>query len=233
MKKILVFDIFADYGHFKKPYTTTSPITYSFPSRTTIIGVIGAILGIEKNIVNEELSSENSNIALQILKPIKKIMIGHNLIDTKKAIKMARIKTRTQVKFEYVKDVKYRIYFQSDNEYYEKLKKLLENHQTVYSLSLGLSECLANYEYIGEYNISKKVGDTDIVSVVNTKFINFESVNFNTETEIFSDRFARDMKKDREVIEYSDIIFERNAKKIPLKNIEYYKVEDKGNIIFL
>ena len=48
MKKVLVFDIWSEYGHFKKPYTTTSPLTFSIPSRTALTGIIGAILGIEK-----------------------------------------------------------------------------------------------------------------------------------------------------------------------------------------
>ncbi|MFB3896899.1 MAG: CRISPR-associated protein Cas5, partial [bacterium] len=29
--KILVFDIWGDLGHFRKFYTTTSPLSFSFP----------------------------------------------------------------------------------------------------------------------------------------------------------------------------------------------------------
>ncbi|MDI3478645.1 MAG: CRISPR-associated protein Cas5h, partial [Thermoanaerobacterium sp.] len=29
--KSLIFDIYGDFGHFKKYYTTSSPLTFSFP----------------------------------------------------------------------------------------------------------------------------------------------------------------------------------------------------------
>ena len=47
-EKYLVFDISASYGHFKKPYTTTSPLTYSIPTRTAVTGIIAAMLGLGK-----------------------------------------------------------------------------------------------------------------------------------------------------------------------------------------
>ena len=46
--KVLVFDIWADYGHFRKFYTTTSPLTFSFPAPSTIAGILGAIYGAGK-----------------------------------------------------------------------------------------------------------------------------------------------------------------------------------------
>ena len=46
--KTLVFDIWADIGHFRKYYTTSSPLTFSFPSPPTIAGMLGAIIGSSK-----------------------------------------------------------------------------------------------------------------------------------------------------------------------------------------
>lgn len=232
MEKVLVFDIWGEYGHFKKPYTTTSPITYSIPARTTLAGMIGAIIGIEKNEVNSLLNPEKSNIALSIINPIKKTIISQNLIDTKKAKQMAKINGRTQIRFEYLKNVKYRIYYSGAD--YEKLKGHLENHTSEYTLSLGLSECLANYKYIGEHEIEKKIGNCQLTSVLNSKNILPENIDFSCGGEIFSDRFAREMKEDREVLEYSDLIFERRGKTIGIKNSEYYCIEKlKENIIFI
>jgi len=52
--KVLVFDIWGDYGHFRKFYTTTSPLTFSFPPPPTIAGILGAIYGTDKK-TNEYL----------------------------------------------------------------------------------------------------------------------------------------------------------------------------------
>jgi CRISPR-associated protein Cas5h len=45
--KVLVFDIWSDYAHFRRGYTTTSPLTYPFPTRTALTGIVAAILGLE------------------------------------------------------------------------------------------------------------------------------------------------------------------------------------------
>ncbi|MEW6070945.1 MAG: CRISPR-associated protein Cas5, partial [Candidatus Thermoplasmatota archaeon] len=42
----LVFTIKGQFAHWRKWFTTTSPLTYSFPPRTAVIGLIGAILGV-------------------------------------------------------------------------------------------------------------------------------------------------------------------------------------------
>ena len=46
--KILVFDIWGDYAHFKKIYATTSALTYVIPTKPSIYGYIGSIVGREK-----------------------------------------------------------------------------------------------------------------------------------------------------------------------------------------
>ena len=81
MSKVIVFDIWGNYAHFRKPYTTTSPLTYSIPSRTVLTGIIGAIMGIEKGKNNEILNYSNCNLSLKILNPIKKVLINQNLIN--------------------------------------------------------------------------------------------------------------------------------------------------------
>ena len=49
-KELLIFDIRGEYGHFRKYNTTTSPLTYSIPTRTAIAGILGAILGMEREV---------------------------------------------------------------------------------------------------------------------------------------------------------------------------------------
>ena len=49
-KGILIFDISSEFGHFRKYNTTTSPLSYSIPTRTAVAGILGAILGMEREI---------------------------------------------------------------------------------------------------------------------------------------------------------------------------------------
>ncbi len=84
MDKILKFKIWGDYAHFKKFYTTTSPLTFEFPPPPTIIGIISAIIGLDKNEYLEHFQNPDEfKIALSIQNPIKKVRWTQNLIDTK------------------------------------------------------------------------------------------------------------------------------------------------------
>ena len=135
MDKVLVFDIWGDLGHFKKPYTTTSPLSYAFPPRTTIAGMISAIIGLDKNEYADHFTKPISNIGIRIINPVKKIRISQNLIDTKTAKLFSKIRQRTQIRIEFIKDPKYRIYFQhQDTSLFKRLNVLLKGHESVYSL---------------------------------------------------------------------------------------------------
>lgn len=126
--KVLIFDLWGDYAHFRRGYTTTSPLTYPFPSRTTLAGILAAILGFQRDSYYEYFGKHNSAFALQILKPIKKIRINLNLIDTKTGFYLWDNKgQRTQIPFEFLKDAKYRVHvWIKDKEIFNDLKISLE-----------------------------------------------------------------------------------------------------------
>lgn len=235
--RILIFDIWGDYAHFKKPYTTTSPLSYSIPSRTIVTGIVGAILGNEKNKNNEMLNYKNANIALKIINSVKKSTLNQNLINTKVANSIFRMRKgsspRTQIKVEYLKNVKYRVYIDIFNdEVYQKLKYNLENHLSYYTCSLGLSENLANFNYLGEYKYSKKTGNIQIESVINLEQIDTKDIVIDIKKEYFTDRFPLEMNEEREVMKYGDILFERNGESISVENIEYIEIENGENILW-
>ena len=233
MKKVLVFDVWADYAHFRKYYTTTSPLTFSIPPKTSIYGLISAIIGLDKSEYLDYFQSGKCKVGIQVKKPIKKTRINFNLINTKKAIMMSMIKNRTQIKTEFLKDVKYRFYIHHSNtEIYDRLKNYLEEHKCVYSISLGLSENLANYEYIGEYNVKEVINNQEWVEMVTALRLDENNlkkgdIDFEEEgKEYFSDKVAIEMKPDREVTDYGQLVFERNGQTIRAKPRKYYQLEN-------
>ncbi len=233
MSDVLVFDIWGELAHFKKPYTTTSPLTYSIPSRTTLTGIIGAIMGIEKNKNNELLDRKHSSIALRIMAPIKKVRIAENLINTKDR-KFRLEKGRSQIKIEFLSEPKFRIYIELTNENeYRNLKKLLTEHKSVYTPTLGLSENLANFDFVGNFPFKAEKGDIQLHSVVPLRNIESGQIEFEPGKEYFNDTFAFLMNEEREVQEYGKVLFERNGETIKLKNIEYIRLEDGENVLWL
>ena len=237
MSKIIIFDIWGDYAHFKKPYTTTSPLTYSIPSRTALTGIIGAIMGIRKDKNNEDLNYSKCNLSIRIMNPIKKTIINQNLINTKTAEKMSRMKSkggRTQIRIENLKDVKYRIYVEifsekEDNDLLSRLK----NHSPVFTPSLGISENLANFSFIEEVEYKKEMGDIKLHSVLNIEKIQPQNVIFEEGKEYFVDTYSLEMQEDREVLKYGEILIERKGQEIAVRNIEYIALSNGENIMWV
>ena len=236
-ERVIVFDVWGDYAHFRKNYSTSSPLTYSFPPRTALSGLIGAITGLDKTVYFRHFFKVDAKIGCKILAPVKKVRIGENLIDTKSAVKMHLIKNRTQIRFEFVKDPKYRVYFShSDEQLYKKLKDLLACHQSVYTPCLGLSELICNFKFIGEFGLKSSREDVqDIDRVVPGKCL-LAPPEFEDKNEYFSEVMPGEMGEAREVTDYSEILFERNGKKIKAKAKGLWEVENDGNgerIVFL
>jgi CRISPR-associated protein Cas5h len=236
-EKVIVFDVWGDFAHFRKNYSTSSPLTYSFPPRTALSGLIGAIAGLDKTEYFRHFSKVDAKIGCKIMAPVKKVRIGENLIDTKSAIKMHLIKNRTQIRFEFVKDPKYRIYFfHSNAQLYKKIKDLLTNHQSVYTPCLGLSELICNFQFVGEFSLnSSGEGVQDIDSVVPDKCL-LAPPEFEDKNEYFSEVMPGEMGEARVVTDYSEILFERNGKRIKAKARDLWEVENGGNgerIVFL
>lgn len=232
--RVLVFDIWGEFGHFRKQYTTTSPLTFSIPPRTSIAGMIGAIIGLGKDEYLQYFSKSDASIAVRIMRPIKKTRIAENLIDTKSADLMSRIKNRTQIRFELLKDVKYRIYFShTSEEIYNKLYSLLKEHKSVYTLCLGLSEHIANYEFIGEIVGVSEFSDSEkeVHSIILEKEL--LKINFEEEKEYFSETIPLEMIPEREVTEYGKVLFERNAKSIVANVKNLWRLENGEGIVFM
>lgn len=45
----VVFDVTAEYAHFRRPYAITTALTFPIPTRTALCGLVGAITGLPKN----------------------------------------------------------------------------------------------------------------------------------------------------------------------------------------
>jgi CRISPR-associated protein Cas5h len=248
-KELLIFDISGEYGHFRKYNTTTSPLTYSIPTRTAIAGILGAILGMEREIrdgvypegaepVQEFFSKERSDMAVQIMRPVKKENIGFNLINTKMSFYDLTRAGRTQIEFELVKDVYYRIYLaMEDNVKFEELSERIENKRHHFTPYLGLAQFTAQVEFIQRATANEVASNgefTEIVTAVNMSKLQGEPpVEFQREFFYSANNMPIAMNRDREVLEYSEVLIEKNGNPLRVRVSDYYTVDGVGNILFL
>ncbi len=229
-EKILIFDIHADYAQFKKYFTNMSPLTFSIPPRTVVTGIIGAILGNDKAENPEIFSDDKSFISLKALKAVKKTKLPTNYLKTIKKSHFSRYQDHKPTNVEYLKDPAFRIFVSHcDNSMYTSLKKCLIEHKTHYTLNLGISSCLANYSFIGEFGVERKKGKADISSVIPKNRIN--NIVFNDSVMLQQCTLPNQMKNDREVIDYKEFLFEINGGVINADIEEYFCITDRGENI--
>jgi len=158
---VLVFDLYGDWGHFRRYFTTTSPLSFAVPPRTTLTGVLGALLHIKRGTGDNEfplaLNQRRARIAVAPLTPLATTNLGLKLISTKAEHLVKGAKklfgphyVKSPYRYEFLRRPAYRLFVNlTDTDLMGRLEETLDNHHTGFTLSLGLSELLANYRYLG------------------------------------------------------------------------------------
>jgi len=238
--KVLIFDLWGDYGHFRKFYTTSSPLTFSFPPPPTIAGILGAIYGAGKDDYLKVFSPARCKIGLKILKPVKKIRMGINLINTKgnywTIVSKKNHEPRTQIRTEFLKEPAFRIYIShAEDKIFERLVNNVKEHKSFYTVSLGLSELLADFEFIDlvEGIEKKEIGlPVELFSVISAVQLAFGEIEIESGRKYFREKIPMVMDKTRVVQKYEDVIFEVEGKKIRAKINEWVVLENGECITF-
>jgi CRISPR-associated protein Cas5h len=236
--KTLVFDIYGDLGHFKKFYTTSSPLTFCFPPPPTMRGILGAIVGIDKTEYLNKFSHKDCKIAIKILSPVKKIRMGINHINTKGnywvPIKKKNHEARTQIRTEFLKNPAYRIYVShSDRSIFDKLVEYVMGHKTVYTLSMGLSELLADFKYVGLWEVNEiGYGEGKIATVIPMDVVEEYGICFEEGKRYFKEKIPVDMNQNRIVENYKDVLFEVKGQPIYVRTKVCWEVENGERIVF-
>jgi CRISPR-associated protein Cas5h len=165
-QKVLIFDLSGPFAHFKRIFATTTALTYPLPPKTSLYGLVAAIIGLEKT-GNDYLNSfpaGSCRMGIQLLAPLAFQRISMNLRPSFGSLRATE--NRKPTLMEFVDRPKYRIYFTHSNvELYARLKQLLDNGQSAYTPTLGLANLIAKVDYIGEGE-AVPTGETDVHSVI-------------------------------------------------------------------
>jgi CRISPR-associated protein Cas5h len=224
--RLLVFDIEGSFAHFRKGYTTTSPITYDFPPRTVLIGMLGAILGYDESTYMESFSIEKCKIGIRILKDnnIKsgyKIRLKENWREGPGG--KAEMKNVSQVGLEVLRYPSYRIYLHhSDKDTFDAVKDFLNKGESVFNPYLGLKEFACRLKYIDTYHYrSHSEDESKIVSIIPEDPRNpYSSEDFNDKKMqdyiLRRDIIPNETYKEREFKRIA-VLYELNGKSLWLK----------------
>lgn len=234
--KCVCFKLTGDYGHYKPYYTTSSPTTYSLMPPTSIYGLVGAMLGLDKtdNHYYKKLESANIRVGIGLLTPVKKTIMSTNLVNTKNNYWVPTNKNssgpRTPTRFEYVVRQEYLLFITMENELLlDDLADRLEKHCFAYGISLGLSNLIADAELIC-YDILQKVISDDYIemdSAIPTDKIKTEKgIKVLPDIKYCKERYVKKFGENRIPLDYVDVLFSTNARKISVKCNEVYKLNN-------
>ena len=223
--KCLVFKVRGDYARFRKSYTTTSALTYLLIHPVAVRGLIGAVLGINREELYEK--TKDIKVAVQVINEFKKDMQSFNLINMKSSDKIFRFPSNV----EFLRDVEYRLFIKSDENIISELEKSLKQGEFVFTPYLGASEHIAKIEYEGVYNCEKLPnGNHQVISAVD---LESNTIDFgDDDIMLTTDNIPIDNDKNREYIKYKKVIFATDENKISVNTDNCYKVGEY-NVVFL
>ncbi|ABS60789.1 type I-B CRISPR-associated protein Cas5b [Fervidobacterium nodosum] len=235
--EFLVFDIKGKFAHFRKFYTNSSSLSYSIPPRTTLEGIIAAILGFERDSYYEILNAQKLNIGLKKATPTRKIIQTLNYIKAKTPSNVYDPDEHTQIPFEIITSndkVIYRVYVNHvDQTIMEDLEYRLKNNKFCYIPYFGVAPFNISIDLKGKFQAEPKFSEdfVKVSSVIRRNLIS--SLKVEEEVILLKEKMPRDFSRERTVIEMEDYIFEESGKAIEVKLNSHYYVINEENIVLM
>lgn len=247
--KCLSFTISGQWGHFRKIEGNIVKGTYKIIPRTTLSGLVAAILGLPRNSYYDLFTPENSMIAIEPKSRLRTINMAINSLSTQKE-KLNTVNKGRKLKisfpdarenrqrhiYEVLVNPSYRVDIWLDNnEMYDKLRSCLEKGKSTYTPSLGISEHLATITYHGEFQpetIETQTGSTEIDSVVPDESPNIVPQPGSPHSiERSPSQMKKDGTKHRITTGSRTIAYNQGAEPLVVRNEKYATVDDR-NVIF-
>ncbi|MGC8969814.1 MAG: CRISPR-associated protein Cas5 [Conexivisphaera sp.] len=154
----LRFDVHGYMAHFRKVFSNSTSLSYFFPPRTTVTGILAAAMGLDRDSYYGEMSPGKLRVAVRVLTPLRKLTFSESYLNTDSVTVDAmrgftgRVPTRREFVVAASADpgpLGYRIYLASDNaEYIERAGRALR--APAYPISLGPADMPAWVEDVEE-----------------------------------------------------------------------------------
>ncbi len=89
--QVLIATLEGEYAHFRIPETTRENLSYPFPPRTALIGMVAAMMGNPRNSYwKEGHPLRDLKVAVEILNPLKRTFLKLNYIRVKETVSLGK-----------------------------------------------------------------------------------------------------------------------------------------------
>lgn len=201
--RCLIFDIWGATAHFRRFDTTTSPLSWPFPPRPTVFGILGAIAGLGKRSYLERFQDPGVRVAVGIVSPGRTVRVPFNEPDTKKRMD-GFIAARTQIGRELLFDPRFRLFVTlPDVVLLDEIASRVRDHRAEYTVSLGQAWNLADFRLVAlaDCAVRPLAPASEAVATV----VPAAAVRPDVPTSLLLRRVPRHMTPDRVVREYADV----------------------------
>lgn len=235
--ELLNFRLSGRFAHFLRAEASASALSYPVPPRTVILGILGAVLGLPKD--KPQIDLEPANIALSGKLPkthwhrvkLRKdppALLPRFIKKNQKIDRNTSPEKATLILQEWLYEPSYTAWVSIPEPHQTELKGRLIKRQWHFCPFLGLSEMMADIEYLGtsECMLLQK-GTYDVQSVFQQRVVVLEMEKiFDKELVIHSLQMPRTVTADR-VFSHSAYFIERDGKAVPAETDQAYGVDDK------
>ncbi|AEG61211.1 CRISPR-associated protein Cas5 [Desulforamulus ruminis] len=242
MKNAIQFRLSGRFGHFLKAEAGTSALSYPVPTRTVLLGIVGAVLGLEKDTPQELLEPVQFAISGKSPKThwhkakFRKdppTPLQHIIKRTQKQDANTKLEQATLIVQEWLINPCYNVWAILPDNYHVEFEERIKDRRWHFQPCLGVSEMLAEIEYIDTEPVQKL--DPAVYAVSNVirqkqANINFQELYDNSLT-IQLLRMPRTVTPNR-IFTHDNYLFEANARPIMIRTSDAYKI-GKRVVMFL
>ena len=233
MEETLIrFRLKGRFAHFLKAESGVTALTYPVPSRTVIMGLVGAVLGLEKDEPQQSLASINVTVEGTLpmthwhkvkLRKDPPNQLPHIINSRQQGGENPKPEKATLIRQEWLFNPEYIIGVMLPKPYQDELGRRLQNRQWHFTPCLGLSELLADLEYMETVTVGKlPPGDYEIQGLIRQDQAKLDiEAMYGNNLSINMLRLPRQVTTDR-VFSHAPYLFETNGRKVKLKTDAAY-----------
>lgn len=255
--EILTFTVSGKMAHFRKYYANNTAFSFSIPPRTTLTGIIAAVMGWQKDSYYEDLASDNIRIGIRVLSPLKKSFHRLNFLSIKSTGDLAKKWStdfrgeggRIQTPFEVVSnwniakgEVKYQVFIapvNTENKTFRNLKEHFLHKEPVFAIKLGTANFNASVNNIQVIATEEKESKEFIflhsaASVEQVEDLKFDKEDSEHYSFVEEDMMPADFvsNNNREVKKMNRLLFSTTPYPLRVKlKSKYYQLPLDGNLI--
>lgn len=246
-RPVLVFRYWGRFGHFLRAEASASALSYPIPPRTVLLGVIGAVLGLEKDEPQVQLSEAQIAVSGKLPRThwhrakLRKELPTPLDLKTKAGAKGSdKPENPTLIYQEWLLEPDYQVYAALPEPYHDELARRLRERRWHYPPSLGLSEMTADLELIAEgqgepLGPGQSVACATLARQDQVSFDGLVALQTQTSLTVSVQRLPYAVTPDR-VFTHANYLFEREARPIPLRSDHAWRVgwgSEQRDVVFL